>query len=341
MAWLVVHAQEADCPPTPEETAGEGAGVSIIEVEALVKAYDGTNVVDGVSFTVEEGEIFGIVGPNGAGKTTIVESVEGLRQPDGGSIRVLGLDPIRDRYEITERLGAQLQESRLQDKIRVGEVVDLYASFYRNPTDWRELLDRLGLEGKVRTRYSNLSGGQKQRLSIALALVGSPQIAILDELTTGLDPQARRSTWDTIEQIRSAGVTVVLVTHFMDEAERLCDRVMVVDQGRVATIDSPSGLIRRTGSEQTLRFRPSVPIDDDVLAGLSEVVSVHRDGSQIVVTGTGNVVQGVSSFLADRGVLAEDLRVDQTSLEDAYLELTSRSDASTDSAAEERSWRHR
>jgi len=310
--------------------------VSVIEVEALVKTYDGTNVVDGVSFSVEEGEIFGIVGPNGAGKTTIVESVEGLRQPDGGSIRVLGLDPIGDRYEITERLGAQLQESRLQDKIRVGEVLDLYASFYRKPADWRELVDRFGLEGKVRSKYSNLSGGQKQRLSIALALVGSPEIAILDELTTGLDPQARRSTWDTIEQIRSAGVTVVLVTHFMDEAERLCDRIMVVDQGRVAAIDSPSGLIRRTGSEQTLRFRPSTPIDDKILVGLSEVVAVHRNGSQIVVTGTGNVVQAVSAILAQRDVIAEDLRVDQTSLEDAYLELTNGSDASTNSASEER-----
>jgi len=310
--------------------------VSVIEVEALVKTYDGTNVVDGVSFSVEEGEIFGIVGPNGAGKTTIVESVEGLRQPDGGSIRVLGLDPIGDRYEITERLGAQLQESRLQDKIRVGEVLDLYASFYRKPADWRELVDRFGLEGKVRSKYSNLSGGQKQRLSIALALVGSPEIAILDELTTGLDPQARRSTWDTIEQIRSASVTVVLVTHFMDEAERLCDRIMVVDHGRVVAIDSPSGLIRRTGSEQTLRFRPSTPIDDKILVGLSEVVAVHRNGSQIVVTGTGNVVQAVSAILAQRDVIAEDLRVDQTSLEDAYLELTNGSDASTNSASEER-----
>ena len=310
--------------------------MSVIEVEALVKTYDGTNVVDGVSFMVEEGEIFGIVGPNGAGKTTLVESVEGLRRPDGGSIRVLDLDPIRDRSEITERVGAQLQEGRLQDKIRVGEVLDLYASFYSNPADWRELLDRFGLEGKVRSKYSDLSGGQKQRLSIALALVGSPEIAILDELTTGLDPEARRSTWDTIEQIRTAGVTVVLVSHFMDEVERLCDRVMVIDQGRVLAIDSPSGLIRRTGSEQTLRFRPSQPIDDEVLAALPEVITVHREGSQIMVTGTGNVVQTVSSLLTQRGVIVEDLRVDQSNLEDAYLELTNRSDASANSTAEER-----
>jgi ABC-2 type transport system ATP-binding protein len=296
--------------------------MSIIEVERLVKTYDGRNVVDGVSFAVEEGEIFGIVGPNGAGKTTTVESVEGLRRPDGGSIRVLGLDPLRDRSELTERLGVQLQESRLQDKIRVGEVLDLYASFYRNPADWRDLLGRFGLGDKVRSKYSDLSGGQKQRLAIALALVGSPQIAILDELTTGLDPRARRSTWDTIEQIKAAGVTVMLVTHFMDEAERLCDRIMVVDHGRVLAIDSPTGLIRRIGAEQTMRFGPSQPIDDNLLEALPEVVTVHRSGSQIVVTGTRNVVQAVSALLAQRGVIAEDLRVDQISLEDAYLDLT-------------------
>ena len=168
-----------------------------------------------------------------------------------------------------------------------------------------------------------------------MALIGSPEIAILDELTTGLDPQARRSTWDTIEQIRDAGVTVVLVTHFMDEAERLCDRIMVVDEGRVVAIDSPAGLIRQVGAEQILRFRPSMPIDDAVLEELPEVLEVHRDGSQVVVAGTGNVVQSVLSFLAQRGVTTENLRVDQTSLEDAYLEFTGRSDASG-TAPEER-----
>jgi len=306
----------------------------VIEVEDLVKTYDGTNVVDGVTFTVEEGEIYGIVGPNGAGKTTIVESVEGLRRPDGGSIRVLGLDPIRDRYEITERLGAQLQESRLQDKIRVGEVLDLYASFYRNPADWRELLGRLGLESKLDASYADLSGGQKQRLSIALALVGSPEIAVLDELTTGLDPQARRSTWDTIEQIRERGVTVVLVTHFMEEAERLCDRIMVVDRGHVVALDTPSGLVARVGSEQRLRFRPSAPIDDGVLEALPEVVAVHHRGPQVVVTGKGNIVLAVTSLLAQLDVVADDLRIEQNSLEDAYLALTSQDVTSIDTASE-------
>ncbi len=294
----------------------------VIEVENLVKTYDGVRVVDRVSFTVEEGEIFGIVGPNGAGKTTTVESVEGLRTPDDGTIRVLGLDPQRDRYEITERLGAQLQESRLQDKIRVGEALDLYASFYRRPADWRELVERLGLESKVGAKYADLSGGQKQRLSVALALVGSPEIAVLDELTTGLDPQARRSTWDTIEQTRDRGVTVVLVTHFMEEAERLCDRIMVIDRGRVVAIDSASGLIEHVGNGQRLRFRPSTPIEDGVLLDLPEVDAVDSSVRHVVVTGTGNLLHAVTALLAQRNVVAEDLRIEQMSLEDAYLALT-------------------
>jgi len=298
--------------------------MAVIEVNGLTKAYDNVNVVDDVSFSVEAGEIFGIVGPNGAGKTTTVESVEGLRRPDSGTIKVLGLDPVRDRYEITQRVGAQLQESRLQDKIKVGEVLDLYAAFYRDPADWHDLLDRLGMQGKVDSKYASLSGGQKQRLAVALALVGSPEIAILDELTTGLDPAARRSVWETIEQIRASGVTVVLVTHFMEEAERLCDRIMVIDEGRVVAIDTPAGLIQRIGSEQRLRFRPSDPIPDEDLAALPEVIAVSHEGSQTIVTGTGNVVHAVTSLLAQRRIIAEELRVEQNSLEDAYLALTHR-----------------
>jgi ABC-2 type transport system ATP-binding protein len=296
--------------------------VAVIEVEGLVKTYGDTRAVDDVSFQVEEGEVFGIVGPNGAGKTTIVESVEGLRHPDAGSISVLGLDPIIDRYRITERLGVQLQESRLQDKIRVNEALELYASFYRRPADWRDLLDRLGLRAKESARYADLSGGQKQRLAVALALVGSPEVAILDELTTGLDPQARRDTWETIEEIKRSGVTVVLVTHFMEEADRLCDRIMVIDHGRIAAIDTPAGLIRRIGSEQRMRFRPSVPLDDDLLRELPDVIAVAHEGPQTVVTGTGNVVHSVTSVLAQRHVIAQDLRIEQASLEDAYLALT-------------------
>jgi ABC-2 type transport system ATP-binding protein len=235
-----------------------------------------------------------------------------------------------DRYELTERVGAQLQESRLQDKIEVGEVLDLYASFYRNPADWRGLVDRLGLGGKVDARYGDLSGGQKQRLSVALALVGSPEIAVFDELTTGLDPQARRATWDTIEQIRDDGVTVVLVTHFMEEAERLCDRIMVVDHGRVVAIDTASALMDRLGSEQRLRFRPSAPVADADLLGLPEVVAVDHRGPQVVVTGGGNVVQAVTALLTKHEVVAEDLRIEQRSLEEAYLALTDTPEAANE-----------
>lgn len=296
--------------------------MAVIEVEGLVKTYDDRNVVDGVSFEVEQGEIFGIVGPNGAGKTTIVESIEGLRDPDGGSIRVLGLQPITDRLELTQRVGAQLQESRLQDKVRVGEVLDTYTSFYRHPADWRALMERFGLEGKERARYGSLSGGQKQRLAAILALVGSPEIAILDELTTGLDPAARRSTWETIEAIQGSGVTVVLVTHFMDEAERLCDRIMVIVDGRAVTTGTPSELIGKAGFEHTLRFYPSEPVPDELLASLSDVTGIRRNGRQVSVSGTGDVVYSVILALAQRQIVAHDLQIEQASLEDAYLALT-------------------
>ena len=294
----------------------------VIEVQDLVKEYDGRAVVDGISFAVEEGEIFGILGPNGAGKTVTVESIEGLREPDGGSITVLGMDPIADRYEVTEQLGAQLQESRLQDKIKVGEAVRLYASFYRNPTDPVELLERLGLGDKINARYGSLSGGQKQRVSVALALIGSPKIAILDELTTGLDPQARRDTWDTIAQIRDAGVTVILVTHFMDEAERLCDRIMIVENGKVAAIDTPEGLRSRVGAGVSMHFRPSPDIDEAELSTLPEVDRVTRDGDRLAIQGHGNVVHTVTSLLATKQVIAHELRVNQPTLEDAYLSIT-------------------
>jgi ABC-2 type transport system ATP-binding protein len=215
----------------------------VIEVSHIHKSYRDQVAVDDVSFSVEAGEIFGIVGPNGAGKTTTVECVEGVRHPDRGTVRVLGLDPRADRAELRQRLGVQLQQSQLPDRLRVGEALELYASFYRRPADWRALMDELGLTAKRDTPFGKLSGGQQQRLSIALALVGNPEVAILDELTTGLDPQARRDTWDLIRSIRDRGVTVVLVTHFMDEAERLCDRLAVIARGRVLTIDTPTALV--------------------------------------------------------------------------------------------------
>jgi ABC-2 type transport system ATP-binding protein len=219
-----------------------------ISVEDLIKDYPGIRAVDGICFEVERGEIFGMVGPNGAGKTTI-DCVEGLRKPDGGIIQVLGLDPQRDGYELRERIGVQLQATALYDRIRVREALRLFASFYRVKSpwadDWAKLVEPLGLADKMDSYYHSLSGGQKQRLHIALALVHDPEIVFLDELTTGLDPQARRAMWDLIRSIREKGKTIFLTTHYMEEAERLCDKVAIIDQGRIIALDSPSGLLAR------------------------------------------------------------------------------------------------
>ena len=298
--------------------------MNVIEVTDLTKRYDGRAAVDGVSFSVEEGEIFGILGPNGAGKTTTVESIAGLRKPDAGSIRVLGLDPQRDRDGVRSVVGVQLQESELPDRMTVGEALDLFAAFYAEPADTRELIDDLGLTEKRDTAYRNLSGGQKQRLSIALALVGRPRIAILDELSTGLDPQARRETWQLIESVRDRGVTVVLVTHLMEEAERLADRVAVFAEGRVIALDTPAGIVAQVAPEQKLRFRPSAPVEDQVFTDLPEVRNVRRTGTVIEVTGTGNLIHAVTSVLARQQVVANDLRIEQANLDDAYLALTAK-----------------
>ncbi|MET8143434.1 ABC transporter ATP-binding protein [Sphaerisporangium sp. NPDC005288] len=217
--------------------------MTVIEIDGLRKGYRGGTAVDGVSLRVGRGEIFGIAGPNGAGKTTVVECASGLRRPDGGTVRVLGLDPQTDRRWLLQRVGAQLQEAALPDAITVGEALRMYASFYDDPADWRALMDQWGLTERRRTGFGKLSGGWKQRLFIALALVGRPEVVFLDELTTSLDPSARRTTWGLIRDIRERGVTVVLVTHFMDEAEALCDRLAIMDRGRVVATGTPAGLI--------------------------------------------------------------------------------------------------
>ncbi|GAA4627973.1 ABC transporter ATP-binding protein [Actinoallomurus vinaceus] len=296
----------------------------VIDVRNLHKRYGAKVAVEDVSFTVDEGEIFGILGPNGAGKTTSVECVAGLRTPDRGTVSVLGLDPRRDRAELTRRLGVQLQASRLQDRMKVREALELYASFYPRPADTDRLIEELGLADQRDTRFGRLSGGQQQRVSIALALVGDPKVAILDELTTGLDPQARRDTWQLIEGVRDRGVTIVLVTHFMEEAEHLCDRLAVIDAGRVVAVDTPAGLVARVAPEQRVRFRPSVPFDDHLLRDLPEVLTVTKTGGQIVVTGTDGLLQAVTSVLARNQIIAADLRVEQSSLDDAFIALTGR-----------------
>lgn len=309
--------------------------MTALDVRHLHKRYGQHVAVDDVSFTVDEGEIFGIIGPNGAGKTTTVESIAGLRTPDSGTISVLGLDPIKNRAEVRERLGVQLQESSFPDAIKVAEALELYSSFYRDPADWRELMDLLGLTAKRKTQYKALSGGQKQRLSIALALVGNPQIAILDELTTGLDPQARRETWSLIERVRDAGVTILLVTHFMDEAERLCDRIAVIDGGRVAAVDTPAGLIAQANAVQQVRFRVTQPLDQSVLTDLADVTDVQITEGRWLVTGSGQLLSSIAGALARAEVVAEDLRVDQRSLDDAFVAFTGRSPETPEPRTEE------
>ncbi|SIQ24622.1 ABC-2 type transport system ATP-binding protein [Cellulosimicrobium aquatile] len=306
--------------------------MTALEVRHLHKRYGRHVAVDDVSFSVDEGEIFGIIGPNGAGKTTTVESIAGLRRPDSGSVSVLGLDPVADRAEVRRRLGVQLQESSFPDAITVAEALDLYASFYRDPADPRELVELLDLGDQRGTRYKALSGGQKQRLSIALALVGNPRIAILDELTTGLDPQARRDTWSVVERVRDRGVTVVLVTHFMDEAERLGDRIAVISDGRVAAVDTPAGLVARVDAPQQVRFRLRQRLDASVLTVLPDVTGVDVVGDRWRVTGRAQVLSSVAGALARAQVVAEDLRVDRRNLDDAFLALTGRAPRSVDAS---------
>ncbi|MER8118151.1 ABC transporter ATP-binding protein [Streptomyces sp. NPDC094031] len=295
---------------------------SVIEVTDLRKSYGGRPVVDGVSFAVEEGEIFGILGPNGAGKTTTVECVEGLRVPDGGRIRVAGLDPVADHAEVAKILGAQLQQSEIQVKLTVREALELYSAFYPRPADWRPLAERLGLTDRLGTRFGKLSGGQQQRLFIALALIGGPRIVVLDELTTGLDPRARRDTWQLIEDVRASGVTVLLVTHFMEEAQRLCDRIAVIDKGRVAALDTPAGLIHRSAGATVISFTPSVPLDERELAALPALVSVEDQNGRLTLSGTDETVDAVLTLLARHRVTAHQLRVVDATLDDAFLDLT-------------------
>jgi ABC-2 type transport system ATP-binding protein len=304
----------------------------VIEVSDLRKVYGERTVVDDVSFAVDQGEIFGILGPNGAGKTTTVECIGGLRQRDGGRVSVAGMDPASEGAGFRQVVGIQLQESRLPDKMRVIEALTLYASFYPEPQEPDELLERLGLTGQRGTYFAKLSGGQKQRLSVALALIGRPRIAILDELTTGLDPVARREVWDLLEELRGTGVTMLLVSHFMEEAERLCDRVVVIDHGRVVAADTPEALAAAVQADQRMSFVPSTPLDPTVLGALPDVHSVSVEGERIVVTGTDNVASAVIIALHDRGISAGRLRVDQPSLDDAFVALTA-GEEHTDSVA--------
>ena len=299
------------------------APATVITVDHLHKSYGRHVAVEDVSFAVQAGEIFGILGPNGAGKTTTVECVQGLRPADGGTMQVLGLDPTTQARELRQRIGSQLQDSALPGRLRVGESIELFAAFADHPVDCDELLARWRLEDLRGQAFDSLSGGQRQRLFLALAFVNSPELVFLDELTQGLDPQARRATWELIREIRHGGTTVVLVTHFMDEAEHLCDRVAVVDSGRMIACEAPQRLIDGLRLPSVVRFSTSEP-DVDWLEKLDVVEALARDGETVEIRGTGPVLALVASELVAHSIIPLDLRVDRPSLEDAFLALTGR-----------------
>ncbi|WP_043627702.1 ABC transporter ATP-binding protein [Nonomuraea candida] len=295
-----------------------------VEADGLHKRYGAKIAVDDVSLSIGAGEIFGLLGRNGAGKTTTVELIAGLRRPDRGAVRVLGLDASRDRARLRQVLGVQLQDSHLHAALTVAELVGLYRTFYRNPLDAGELIESVGLTESRRTRFEKLSGGQQQRLSIALALVGRPRVVILDELTTGLDPEARRQMWATVEALRDSGVTVLLVSHAMEEVERLCDRVALLDAGRIVALDSPAGLVARVGFAQRVIFQAAEPVPAGLLEGIEGVERVRVDGDTVVVEGHGDLLQAVSVGLVRAGVVVTGTRSEQATLDDAFLALTGR-----------------
>jgi len=304
----------------------------VISVDGLRKCYDEVVAVGSVSFEVPAGEIFGMVGPNGSGKTTTIECIEGLRQPDEGSVQVLGLDPWRDTYELRERIGVQLQSSNLPRRMRVGEALDLFASFYRHSRDWQPLLEGLGLGDKRRAYFSQLSGGQKQRLFVALALINQPEVVFLDELTTGLDPRARHAIWDLVRGIREQGTTVFLTTHFMDEAERLCDRVAILDQGRIIALDTPAQLVNQLGMVTRIVFQVNgrngaarSEFEAAQIGVIDGVQRVDQNGGQVEVYGQGaGLVGAVINSLESNEVPFHNLRTEQADLEDVFLTLTGR-----------------
>jgi len=302
------------------------AALPVIRVSGIRKVYGRTVAVDDVSFEVQEGEIFGLIGPNGAGKTSTMECVEGIRTPDRGSISVLGLDPFRDVYALQNRIGVQLQEAQLQKRIKVWEAVDLWASLYRTPVDGPVLLEQLGLAQKRNAWFMTLSGGQKQRLFIALALINDPEVVFLDELTTGLDPQARRAIWELVRGIRDRGKTVLMTTHLMEEAERLCDRVAIIEHGRVIDLDTPAGLVRRHCPELTVVVATTVDGAEERFGAIAGVESVTRRADRVTIRGRGDdLVTDVIECLSEHHIRVTDFRTVVPALEDVFLKLTGHS----------------
>lgn len=299
---------------------------AVLSVDGLHKQYGTFTAVEDVSFAVAEGEIFGILGPNGAGKTTTVEAIQGLRHIDGGSVSVLGLDPTHHAGEIRRRIGSQLQESALPDRMRVGEALELFSSLSPDGPEWEAVMSDWGLAEKRGAAFASLSGGQQQRLFVSLALVNDPEIVFLDEMTTGLDPSSRRVAWDLIRRIRERGTTVVLVTHFMDEAETLCDRLVVIDRKTVVAQGTPQQLIDDFGGGVRVRFTAATP-GLPWMADVPYVTDIERDRDRWEVHGTGPVLAHVAAALVDHGIAPTDLRLERSTLEDVFLAITDEGEA--------------
>ena len=304
-----------------QQGAAEPAAVA---VENLGKAYDGRWVVDGIDFTIRRGEIFALLGPNGAGKTTTIEILEGYRGADRGSARVLGLDPIRDHAELMQRAGLMLQQGGIYPGIRVAEALQLFAHFYRDPIAPGALLEQVGLQAVARTRYRQLSGGEQQRLSLALALIGRPEIVFLDEPTAGMDPQARHTTWEIVRSLKSRDVTVLLTTHSMDEAEELADRVAIIDRGRLVALGEPAALTR-SGPATLVYLTAPAALDNSRMAALPSARSAReeRPGHYAIETDdAGALLVELTTWLRAAGIVPGELRVGRESLEDVFLRLT-------------------
>ena len=298
----------------------------VIQVSGIRKTYGATVAVSDVSFEVAEGEIFGLIGPNGAGKTTTMECVEGVRRPDRGEITILGMNPVRDRYPLQNRIGVQLQEAQLQKRIKVWEAVDLWASLYTTPVNGDRLLEQLGLADKRNAWFMTLSGGQKQRLFIALALINDPEVVFLDELTTGLDPQSRRAIWDLVRGIRARGKTVFMTTHLMEEAERLCDRVAIIEHGKIIDIGTPLQLVRRHCPVATVLLTTDNEMAEDRLRAIPSAETVARDDCHFTILGKGDeFVSDVIDCLSENRIRVSDFRTVLPTLEDVFLTLTGRS----------------
>lgn len=307
---------------------------NVVSCAAVSRNFGSFTALEDVSFEVREGEVFGVVGPNGAGKTTLLNCMEGLDRPSSGRVEVLGFDPVRDQHSLAQQIGVQLQSAALPPRLTVQDALELYSAFYERPRPWRELLTDLGIKDKANARVDRLSGGERQRVFVALALINRPRLAFLDELTTALDPQSRRNMWDTVEHVRDGGATVVLTTHYMEEAERLCDRVAIIDHGRLIALDTVTSLIQQHAGDTTAKLilsaSPSAEFD---LTGVPGVTSARTEGRELTIRGAADGLQGVLAALTAHRITVTSMSTTTPGLEDVFLALTGRHITTEEQAA--------